>query len=105
MRERWLEGRGWAWTSFCYLLLIGALSSLGQVQSSLLGYFQLLIKQQHQQPGAAASSGPLWGLLFVPSAESPELNYLKLAKIMPLPVREANHNHLLRNSLLSHTWD
>jgi hypothetical protein len=44
---------------------------------------------------AAATTGPLGTLTFIPSPDFPELNYLQLTKIMPLPLPEANHNHLL----------
>ena len=43
-----------------------------------------------QQPPQAL----LGNLPFIPSPESPELNYLQLAKITPLLGRETNHNHL-----------
>lgn len=47
---------------------------------------------QQQEPATAgtavgrtaATTGPLWDLPFTLSPESPELNYLQLAKIMPL---------------------
>jgi hypothetical protein len=43
-----------------------------------------------QQPPQA-----LGALLFIPSPESSEFNYLQLARIMPLVVQEESHNHLL----------
>ena len=45
--------------------------------------------------GGRAAPGPLRALPFTPSPEPPELNYLQLAKITPLPVHKANYNHLL----------
>lgn len=36
---------------------------------------------------------PLWALPLIPSPESPKLNDLQQAKIMPLLEQEANHNH------------
>lgn len=40
------------------------------------------------------ASGSLWVLHLYPP-ESPELNYLQLAEITPLPVHEANRKHQL----------
>jgi hypothetical protein len=45
--------------------------------------------------GAATTTDPLRVLLFKTSPESPELTFLHVAKITPLLVYEANHNHLL----------
>jgi hypothetical protein len=52
-------------------------------------------KHQPSRSTPPPPSTPLRALAFIPSEESPELNCLQLAKITPLLVHEANHNHLL----------
>jgi hypothetical protein len=47
-------------------------------------------QQAEQQPPMPARTHP-----FIPLPESPEFNYLQMAKITLLPVHEANHSHLL----------
>lgn len=108
-REGRLEERGVLLVLNYFLLtrgieFLGGKSSL-HCQDIFNLFFSLLCSQpldelqiqESAAPGTAgrpaATTDPFMALPSIFSPQSPELNYLRLAKITPLLVHEANHNH------------